>query len=43
MTQQITREQVQNKNEQEISKNIQYSDVYRKMVIQMAKNSEECF
>jgi hypothetical protein len=43
MAQQIAKQQVQNKNEQEISKNIQYSDVYRKMVSQMAKNSEECF
>jgi len=41
MSEQITKKHIQNKNEEEISKNIQYSDVYRKMVSQMAKNSEE--
>ena len=41
MSEQITQEHIQNKNEEEILKNIQYSDVYRKMVSQMAKNSEE--
>lgn len=41
MSEQIIKKHIQNKNEEEISKNIQYSDVYRKMVSQMAKNSED--
>jgi len=41
MKQQITKKHIQNKNEEEVSKNIQYSNVYRKMVSQMATNSEE--
>jgi predicted ATP-dependent Lon-type protease len=41
MSEQITEKHIQNKNEEEISKNIQYFEVYRKMVSQMAKNSEK--
>ena len=41
MSKQITEKPIQNKNEEEISKNIQYSEVYRNMVSQMAKNSEK--
>jgi len=43
MNQQIIAKDVKTKNEQEISKNIQYYDVYRKMISQMAKHSEEYF
>ncbi len=38
---QITKQSIHNKNEEEISRNIQYSDVYREMIHQMAKNSDE--
>ncbi len=41
MTKQGTNRHIQSKNEEEISKNTQYFEVYRKMVSQMAKNSEE--
>jgi hypothetical protein len=41
MSEQIAEKHIQNKNEEEVSKNIQYSEVYRKMVSQMAKNSEK--
>ncbi|MDH5432027.1 MAG: hypothetical protein OEW78_09140 [Nitrosopumilus sp.] len=41
MSEQITEKRIQNKNEEEISKNNQYFEVYRKMVSQMAKNSEK--
>lgn len=38
---QITKQSIHNKNEEEISRNIQYSDVYREMIHQMANNSDE--
>ena len=41
MSQQITQERIQSKNEAEISKSKQYAEVYRKIVSQMAKNSQE--
>ena len=41
MSKQIINRHIQSKNEEEISKNIQYFEVYRKMVSQMAKNSEK--
>ena len=43
MSKQITTVEIRNKNEEEISKSAEYSEVYRKMVSQMAKNSHECF
>ena len=41
MSEQITKKYIQDKNEEEISKNIQYFEVYRKMVSQMAMDSEK--
>ena len=41
MSEQITKKYIQDKNEEEISKMKLYTDVYRKMVSQMAKNSQE--
>lgn len=41
MNQQIITKEIKTKNEQEILKSVQYSDVYRKMISQMAKHSEE--
>jgi len=41
MSKQIPEKTIQNKNDEEISKNIKYSEVYRNMVIQMARNSEK--
>jgi len=41
MSKQIPEKLIQNKNDEEISKNIKYSEVYRNMVIQMARNSEK--
>ena len=41
MSQQVINDHVQDKNEEEISKMELYADVYRKMVSQMAKNSQK--
>lgn len=41
MSHQSINDHIQNKNEEEISKRELYADVYRKMVSQMAKNSQE--
>jgi len=41
MSYQVSPSHLQNKNEEEISKRELYTEVYRKMVSQMAKNSQE--
>jgi len=41
MYHQVINDHIQDKNEEEISKMKLYIDVYRKMVSQMAKNSQE--
>ena len=41
MSHQVINNHIQDKNEEEISKMELYTDVYRKMVSQMAKNSQE--
>lgn len=41
MSHQINADHIQDKNDEEISKMKLYADVYRKMVRQMAKNSQE--
>ena len=41
MSQQVIQEKKLSKNEVEISKSKQYADIYRKIVSQMAKNSQE--
>ena len=41
MSRQVTQNSIQNKNEEEISKNKVYADTYRKMISQMAKNSQD--
>lgn len=41
MSHQITQNKIQNKNEEEVSKAKVYAEVYRKMVSQMAKNSQD--
>ena len=41
MSHEVINDHIQDKNEEEISKMELYTDVYRKMVSQMAKNSQE--
>ena len=41
MSNQVINNHMQDKNEEEVSKMELYSEVYRKMVSQMAKNSQE--
>ena len=41
MSQQVINDHLQDKNQEEISKMELYAEVYRKMVSQMAKNSQE--
>ena len=41
MSRQISQNQIQDKNEKEVSKAREYAQVYCKMVSQMAKNSQD--
>jgi len=43
MSHQVINDHIQDKNKEEISKMELYADVYRKMVSQMAKNSQEAY
>ena len=43
MSHQVINDHIQDKNKEEISKMELYTDVYRKMVSQMAKNSQEAY